>query len=179
MKRRVFLGLAAAGVLAGCGGFRDSRINPRNWFGRSRSRRRDEAAAADPNANPLIPEEEEDGLFDAIRNRRKDAPYPGTLVAEVSALAVERATGGAIIRVRGLAAQQDVYDVRLIPDTPGGAPAGGVLGYELRAVHAPLSAATDSRPREVQTAVFVTDKTLESVREIRVRGARNERTSRR
>jgi len=179
MKRRVFLGLAAAGALAGCGGFRDSRINPRNWFGRSQSRRRADAAA-DPDANPLIPEQGEDvGLFDAIRNRRRNAPYPGTLVAQVADLAVERATGGAIIRVRGLAAQQEVHDVRLVPDEPDGEPVSGVLGYELRAVHAPLSAGSVARRREVQVAVFVSDKTLKDVREIRVRGVQNERVSRR
>lgn len=178
MERRVFLGLAAAGLLAGCGGFRESRINPRNWFGRSRSRRR-EAATAEPGTNPLIPEKEESGLFDSLRKRGKDVPYAGTPVAEISALAVERATGGAIVRVRGLAAQQDIHDVRLIPGTPDAEPVDGILGYELRAVHPPLSTATELRPREVQAAVFVSDKTLESVREIRVRGLRNERLSRR
>ncbi|MFB9151182.1 hypothetical protein [Roseovarius ramblicola] len=179
MKRRVFLGLAAAGVLAGCGGFRESRINPRNWFGRSRSRRREAAAAADPDVNPLIPEQEEGGLIDAIRRSNREAPYTGTLVAEISALDVEQATGGAIIRVRGLTAPQGVHDVRLVPDDSDGEPVGGVLGYELRAVHGPVTAATAPRPREVQAAVFVSDKTLQSVREIRVRGLQNERVSRR
>ena len=179
MKRRVFLGLAAAGVLAGCGGFRESRINPRNWFGRSRSRRRETAAAADPDANPLIPEQDEGGIFDAIRRSNREGPYTGTLVAEISALDVEQATGGAIIRVRGLSAPQGVHDVRLVPDTPDGEPVDGVLGYDLRAVHQPVTVATDARRREVQAAVFVSDKTLRSVREIRVRGLQNERVSRR
>jgi hypothetical protein len=153
-------------------------MNPRNWFGRSRSQSR-KAAAADPDANPLIPEQEEGGLIDAIRRRNKDAPYTGTPVAEISALEVEQATGGAIIRARGLAAQQDVHNIRLVPDTPGGEPVDGVLGYELRAVHASGAPATPGRPREVQAAIFVSDKTLRSVREIRVRGLRNERVSRR
>jgi hypothetical protein len=180
MKRRVFLGLAAAGALAGCGGLRESRVNPRNWFGRSRSRRREAAAAADPDVNPLIPQDGEDtGLFESIRNRRKNAPYEGTPVAEVADLVIERATGGAIVRVRGVAAQQDVHDVRLVPDSGDGEPVGGVLGYELRAVHAPLPAGAPAQPREVQVAAFVSDKVLENVREIRVRGLRNERVSRR
>ncbi|MDZ7708994.1 MAG: hypothetical protein U5K36_01975 [Roseovarius sp.] len=172
MKRRVFLGLAAAGVLAGCSGFGESRMNPRNWFGRSRSRSRN-APAEDPNANPLIPEQEQGGLFDRIR---KEKPYEGTLVAEVTGLEVERATGGAIIKVRGLASQQEIYDVRLVPDNEDDEPVGGVLGYELRAVH---SLEAPERPREVQAAVFVSDKALGQVREIRVRGAQNERVSRR
>lgn len=172
MKRRVFLGLAAAGALAGCGGFRESRANPRNWFGRSRARRR-KTAAEEPETNPLIPKREEGGLFDRAR---KEKPYEGTLVAEVTALDVERATGGAIVKVRGTASQQDIYDVRLVPDNEAGEPVGGIMGYELRAVH-PLDA--QAAPREVQAAAFISDKALGQVREIRVRGAQNERVSRR
>jgi hypothetical protein len=172
MKRRVFLGLAAAGALAGCGGFRESRANPRNWFGRSRSRTRKAAVEEEP-VNPLIPKKEESGLFDRMR---KEKPYAGTLVAEITDLEVERASGGAIIRVRGRATQQEIYDVRLVPDDPDGEPIDGVLGYQLRAVH---PADAPDRPREVLAAVFASDKTLEKVREIRVRGAQNEHVSRR
>ena len=172
MKRRVFLGLAAAGALAGCSGFGESRMNPRNWFGRSRPRG-SAAATEEAPTNPLIPEKEQSGLFDRIR---KEKPYEGTLVADVTGLDVERATGGAIVKVRGQASQQEVYDVRLVPDNEDGEPVGGVMGYELRAVH-PLDAA--ERPREVQAAAFISDKTLENVREIRVRGAQTERVSRR
>ncbi len=170
MKRRVFLGLAAVGALAGCGGFGDSRANPRNWFGRSQSRSRN-AQAAEQDTNPLIPRQQESGLFD---RRRKEKPYEGTLVDEVTDLVVEPATGGAILRVRGRASQQEIYDVRLVPDAEDGKPVGGVLGYELRAVH-PLDA--PNRPRDVQAAVFVSDKILREVREIRVRGVQNERVS--
>ena len=172
MERRVFLGLAAAGALGGCGGFRESRINPRNWFGSSRARP-STAAQERPDANPLIPDAGQRGLFDVFR---EEAPYEGRLVAEVTALDVERATGGAIIRVSGLASQQQVYDVRLLPGTGADEPVDGVLSYELRAVH-PLD--EPDRPRKVQAAVFVSDKTLERTRAVRVRGARNERVSRR
>ena len=44
MHRRVFLSMTGAFALAGCGGFRQSRINPRNWFGRSTARPRNTAA---------------------------------------------------------------------------------------------------------------------------------------
>ena len=83
------------------------------------------------------------------------------------------------MRVRGTAARQDIHDVRLVPGTQGGEPVGGVLGYELRAERPEEAAPGVQRPRQVQAAVFVSDKTLEGVREIRVRGARNERVSRR
>lgn len=171
MKRRVFLGLAAAGALAGCGA---SRLNPRNWFGRSRETARGEAPAEE--RNPLLPEEGEGGIFD---NFRQETPYAGTPLETVSALVVEPASGGAIIRVRGMAARQDVHDVRLVPDTPEGEPVSGVLGYELRGVLPEEPAPGAGRPREVQAAVFVSSKTLETVREIRVRAAQNARVSRR
>jgi len=171
MKRRIFLGLAAAGALAGCGG---SRLNPRNWFGQSRETAR--GAPAEAARNPLLPEEGEGGLFDTFR---EETPYAGRPLRSVSALAVEPSSGGAIIRVRGLAERQDVHDVRLVPDTPGGEPVGGVLGYELRGVLPEEPAPGAARPREVQVATFVSDKTLEGVREIRVRAAQNARVSRR
>jgi hypothetical protein len=171
MKRRIFLGLAAAGALAGCGG---SRLNPRNWFGQSRETAR--GAPADEARNPLLPEAGEGGLFD---NFRREASYAGVPLQSVSALMVEPASGGAIIRVRGIADRQDVHDVRLVPDTPGGGPVGGVLGYELRGVLPEQPAPGAAGPREVHTATFVSDKTLEGVREVRVRAAQNARVSRR
>jgi len=172
MKRRIFLGMAAAAALAGCG---ESRLNPRNWFGRSRGRDRS-APVADEETNPLLPERGEGSLFDTFRDK---APYAGTPVETVDALVIERASGGALVRVRGTAARQDIHDVRLVPDTPDGEPAEGVLGYELRAERPEEAAPGVRRPRRVQAAVFVSDKTLEEVREIRVRGLQNERVSRR
>ena len=47
-------------------------------------------------------------------------------------------------------------------------------GDELHFVHEGTGV---GQPREVEAAVFVSDKTLESVRDIRVRGLRNERVS--
>ena len=42
-------------VLSSCGGWRDSRVNPTNWFGTSR----ETTNTLDENLNPLIPQEEE------------------------------------------------------------------------------------------------------------------------
>ena len=101
MHRRVFLSMTGALALAGCGGFRDSRINPRNWFGRSTSRARDTAAAS-TGGNPLIPEDDE-SIF---RRRNREEVYPGTPVDQITALAVERTSDGAIIRATGQTARQ-------------------------------------------------------------------------
>lgn len=178
MKRRVFIGLMAAGALAGCGGFRTSRANPRNWFGRSASRRTGRATEEE-NANPLIPKrnEEEGGIFDSIRERNQR--YDGTPVAVVSALEVRPATGGAIIAVEGISLRQGAYDVRLILETPEAEPADGVLSFELRAVQPEDTPQGPERARLVLAGAFVSDKTLNAVREIRVRGLQNERVSKR
>lgn len=179
MQRRVFLGLAAVGALAGCGGFRDSRANPRNWFSGRRARRSQEAAAsAEEPVNPLIPErdEEEGGLFSRLRQKR---PYEGTPVAVVSAFELKPVSGGGLVAVEGLTLRQGAFDVRLIPEDPDGQPVGGVLRYELRAVQPEDTPQGPERTREVLAGAFVSNKVLESTTEIRVRGAQNERVIRR
>ena len=172
MRRRVFLSLAAASVLAGCGGFRQSRVNPRNWFGRSRSRRVAETSAE--NTNPLIPQQE-----DSIFRRRRTEVYEGTPVDQISEMVIERTSDGAIIRVTGLPLRQGAYDVRLISDDPKGDPVNGQLGYRLMAVQPDTTPQGLPRMREVRAAVFVSAPKLERTDIIRVSGARNEQVSRR
>jgi hypothetical protein len=172
MQRRVFLSMAGAFVLAGCGG---SRLNPRNWFGRSRERRRAAAEAPAEPTNPLIPERE-NTIFS---RRREPEVYEGTLVDQVTMLEVKPTTDGAIVRVEGLPLRQGVYDVRLVPDTPEGEPVNGVLGYELRAIQPDNTPQGPERSLRVIAAVAISKQTVERTSEIRVRGARNEQISRR
>lgn len=163
MKRRVFLGLAAAGVLAGCGG--------------GRRRRRAEAEAAD--ANPLIPKEDtETGLFQSIQQRMRDRPYTGTPVATITSAVIEPASGGVLLRVEGLTLRPDAHDVRLIPDSETGEPVNGVISYTLSAEQPETAAPDASATRAVLAAVFISRRKLAGAREIRVRGARNERVIR-
>lgn len=173
MQRRVFLSMTGAFALAGCSGFRQSRINPRNWFGRSTARPR-ESAPSD-GSNPLIPERE-NRIF---RRGPREEVYEGTPVDQIMALAVERTSDGAIIRVTGQTLRQGAFDLRLIPEHDEDAPVGGVLSYELRAVQPSDTPQGPARTRQVQAGVFVSNQTLERVTEVRVRGLRNERVSRR
>jgi hypothetical protein len=175
MQRRVFLSITGAFALAGCSGFRDSRINPRNWFGRSTARPRQAAATSGESGNPLIPEEE-GGIF-RRRNRAED--YQGSPVDQITALDVERTSDGAIIRATGRTARQGAFDVRLVPDQPMDSPVSGVLSYELQAVQPADAPQGPARARQIQAGVFVSNQTLEPVTELRVRGLRNERVSRR
>ncbi|MEQ8900012.1 MAG: hypothetical protein RID11_06540 [Roseovarius sp.] len=172
MHRRVFLSMAGALALAGCGGFRESRVNPRNWFGRSRSRSRATPATATENTNPLIPERE-----DSIFRRNREVVYEGTLVDQITAMEIERTSDGAIIRVTGLPLRQGAFDVRLVPEDEDKKPIDGVLNFELRAIQSDNMPQGPERARSVHAAVFVSRQNIERAAEIRVRGARNERVS--
>ncbi|MYM53773.1 hypothetical protein [Thalassovita mangrovi] len=163
MQKSLSVLLISAVVLSGCG---TSRLNPKNWFGRSQA----VPVASATDANPLIPRKN--------RLLKRDTSYQGTLVGEIRDLTIERVPGGAIARVTGLADQQGPYEVRLMPLNDG-APVGGVLSYELRALSVPYNAVGTERSRTLTAAVFVTDQDLAGVREIRVLGARNARSSRR
>lgn len=177
MKRRYFIGLAAASALTGCGGFRESRANPRNWFGGGRTTRKS-SPAKDENTNPLIPKkgEEEGGIFSG---RRKDSPYEGTPVAAITDFELKPVSGGALVSVSGLTLRQGAYNVRLIPDDPKGAPINGVLGFDLRAIQPEDMPQGPERTRQVLAGIFIPNKALDAAREIRVRGAQNERVIRR
>ncbi|MBS0122663.1 hypothetical protein [Thetidibacter halocola] len=167
MGRAALILILSGALVAGCGGFGESRFNPMNWFGRSVS------TPVDPNAtvNPLIPQRSES----VLRRPRQDAAYAGSLVGEVTELLVERRPGGAIIRTTGVADYQGPFELRMVPVEDAG---DGVLAYEFRAYQAPGPRGTDLS-RTVTAAVWVTDSELAGIRTISVKGARNERTSRR
>ncbi len=175
MQRRVFLSMAGAFTLVGCGGFRDSRINPRNWFGRSTAGPREATATSAEGGNPLIPDRE-DSIF--RRSNREDV-YQGTPVDQITALAVERTGDGAIIRATARTERQGAFDIRLVPEQPMDAPVSGVLSFEMQAIQPSDTPQGPARSRQVQAGVFVSNQTLEQVTQVRVRGLRNERVSRR
>ncbi|MFP5480587.1 MAG: hypothetical protein ACLGIE_13005 [Alphaproteobacteria bacterium] len=148
---RPVLLLTLCATLAGCGGFRESRLNPFNWFGRSEPREtvvvQDQAQARNP------------------------------LVETVVGLVVEPIPGGAIVRARGLTPTQGYWAAELVEvETEQ----EGVLVYEFR-ILPPAGAADVNTPRsrEVDVAVYVSDFKLGSVREIVVQGATNARSARR
>lgn len=154
MAKRLILTLAALGVLSGCTAISESRLNPFNWFGPGEQ------------VETLVP-------LDA-------APVDTRpLIDEVTELLVERTPGGAIVRARGLPPTQGYWDGDLVSETRG-EPVDGVLTYEFRIV-----APRDPQPvstrqsREVVVGLFLSDQSLEGVREIRVVAARNTRASRR
>ena len=171
MRKSVTLLLVASLAVSACG-FRDSRLNPANWFGRGQSVPVETAA----NTNPLIPQRA--GLFAGFRPEPE--AYDGVPFEQVSGLVIERVPGGAVIRATGLAARQGYYEVRLIPDTEDETPVDGVLGYTLESLRPATRTAVGTPPtREVVAARKVTDQQLAGVRAIRVAGQFNAQIARR
>ncbi|WP_299875272.1 hypothetical protein [uncultured Sulfitobacter sp.] len=172
MSKTVSLLLVATLTLSACGAVRDSRVNPFNWFGQSRS------VPVEPQAqtNPLIPTR--GGLFASARE--KAAEYNGSPFDQVTNLTIERIPGGAVIRATGLAARQGSYDVRLTPVNEDEEAVDGVLAYRLERVLPATRTNVGAQPtREVIAARHVTDQMLRGVRVIRVEARRNAVESRR
>ena len=171
MRKTIPLLLVATLVLSACATIRDSRVNPFNWFGQSRSER----IAQPENTNPLIPRG--GGLFS---RRVKEDVYYGRPFEQVTDLTVERVPGGAIVRATGLAARQGYYEVQLTPANALEEPVDGVLTYRLEAVRPTKPTPVGTPPtREVIAARRVTDQQLRGVRQIRVEGQLNAQVARR
>lgn len=135
-------------VVGACGGVRESRFNPLNWFGRSQ---RAQAVAAAQ-------------LPDGGRQQ----------VAEVTELHIERATGGAIIRAKGVPVTQGWYKAELVAEDSEN-PDHLVYRFVVQEPRPPVRQGTPFS-REITAATFVNDFRLEGVRRITVTGAGNART---
>ncbi len=165
MFKPIVILIFSAGLLTGCSTVRDSRVNPFNWFGGSRSVAVQSESAA---ANPLIPASRGNGL---LRINKSAGPYLGQPINQISELLIERRPGGAILRASGVADRQGPFDVRLLlqpVQTPG------TLAYTLSAVQ--TAGARDASPwsRTVTAALWLTDQELAGIRTIRVTGRTNE-----
>lgn len=170
MRKSLALILAGTLIVAGCGGWRDSRINPGNWFGKSRP-----APVAEANAeaaNPLIPDKGRKSIF--ARADKEDLSVP---VAQISELRVEPTPNGAIIYASGIASRQGAHEVELRPVSEA---AEGTLEYTFNVLYpvAPTPAGS-AHSRAVRAAVSVSEQELRGIRTIRVSGAENARETRR
>ena len=147
MTGRFIIALMLVATIAGCARVSESRLNPFNWFGRS------EKAEVSVNTGENVD--------------------PRGLVSQVIALRVEQVPGGAIIRATGLPTRQGYYDGVLLP-VGREAANEGVLSYEFRA-SAPYqqTRVSTQQSREIIVGRFVSEQTLDGVRQIRVSGASN------
>lgn len=173
MNKTFTLLVVGALGLSACG-FGQSRLNPVNWFGQSRSVPIEgEAAEA---VNPLIPKT--GGLFS--RTPEEKEAYLGRPFEQITTLAIERVPGGAIVRATGLAARQGIYEVQLTPANPDEEAVNSVLTYRLEGIRPTRPTPVGTKPtREVTAARKLTDQQLRGVRSIRVEGVENARVARR
>lgn len=148
-RRFLVLGLGLA--LTGCGGLRQSRLNPFNWFRKS-----------EPRETIVLPGEKTD---------------PRGLVETVLSMAVEPIPGGAVVRARGLTPTQGWWEAELVARNVD---ENGVLVYEFRLLPPTgRTDVNTQRSREIDVAIYISDVKLENVREIVVQGATNARSARR
>ena len=152
--------------LAGCGGWQDSRVNPGNWFGKSRSEPVQSTVAAEE-TNPLIPRKP------AIGKRPEQADNR-VAITTVTELRVDRTTTGAIILVSGVAARQGAFNTQLRLDPPGDNSSADVLSYTLI-----VDYPTDPTPvgsehtRTIHAARSLSNQDLRGIRLIRVKAEQN------
>jgi hypothetical protein len=166
MNKPLSVLVLSALVLGGCG-FKESNYNPYNWYGESTS----EPVAVPEGDNPLSPQRRA-----SIFRAEKDTNYYGQFVGEVSEMLIERRPGGAIIRATGIVNRQGFYDVRLVQNEAETTET--VATYDFKAMQLRGNVGTEAS-RSVTVAVWLTDNQLAGVREIRVKAARNVRSSRR
>ena len=172
MRKSVAVLVILSMTLAGCGGWRDSRMNPGNWFGKSRAEARTQTQTP-AQINPLIPEE-----TSIFRRSRKEEVYLGTPVDQIVAMTVERTSAGAIIKATGQTVRQGAFDVRLVSETDG-EPVDGVLTLEMKAVQPVNMPQGPERVRRATAGYFVTNQDLAGIQTIRVLAARNAHSTRR
>jgi len=136
--------------LAGCGGVRESRLNPFNWFKRSEAR-----------------------AVVALETPGDTRP----LVETVLTMTVEPIPGGAIVRATGLPPTQGWWQAELVAQPVD---ENGTLVYEFRLLApTDQTPAGSPRSREIEVAIYISDIRLDAIREIVVQGAGNARSARR
>lgn len=172
MRKSITVLLATSVVLAGCSGWSDSRTNPRNWFGNSRSTQ--VVLAQDPQAaNPLIPQK-------SSMSKRPEKADASVLITSITELRVDRTPTGATILVTGIASRQGAYDVELHLEPADDTSPKGTLNFTFRVVYPndPTPIGSD-HTRTVREAYSLSNHDLQGVRLIRVQAEQNVRETRR
>lgn len=172
MNKPLAVLLIAGLTLSACNSWRNSRVNPTNWFGGSTSTPVETTTAV--STNPLIPASRR-GVF--ARPEEEDRSVP---ITKVSELTIDPTTSGAIIQVVGVANRQGAYDAELRLTPAEDDAEKGVLTYTFYVTYPenPTPQGTE-RTRTIRQAISLSRQDLQSIRVIRVVGQENVRESRR
>lgn len=158
-------------TLSGCSSWQGSRVNPTNWFGKSKNA---PVAASEDNVNALIPKVEESVLF---TNPDDGQPGLGVPVDSVTELKIEQTPSGAIIRATGLGARQGAHNVQLVLNEGEDS---GTLDYAFRATYPEYATPVGTeQSRVLQVAISMTHQDLAGIKLIRVSSETNARETRR
>ncbi len=173
MQKTLSVLMIAALTLSACNSWRDSRVNPSNWFGSSRP-----APVETPpdEANALVPQQGDGrGLF--ARPEEEDRSVPITKIDE---LRIDPTPTGAIVYAAGTGQRQGAYNARLVRVDSEDNQKNGVLEFTFRVTY-PTYATREGteRSRMVSDAINVSRQDLEGIRLVRVAGQQNALESRR
>lgn len=172
MKKPLSILVVAAVVLAGCGGWSNSRVNPRNWFGNSQPVAVQNAPGE---TNPLMPGSAGKGMF----SRPDPADY-SVPIARVTELRVEPTPSGAIVYAAGVAARQGPFQTELRLVTTEEDAEAGVMAFSFRVVYPKDATVVGSElSRTVHDARTLSRQDMDGVKVIRVSGRENALESRR
>lgn len=156
MKAPLTALLVATLLVTGCNTVRDSRFNPRNWFGQTEE--------ADPRGDL--------GPTNTTVDHRP-------LVPNVGEMRIERTSSGAIIRAEAVMPTAGWWDAELVPENEG-RPVDGVLTLRFVAAAPRDAVATQSvRGRTITAAYTLSNAQLDVIGSIVVTGQENSRRTRR
>ena len=169
MRKPLMLLLTASLFLSACG-WRDARINPRNWFGKGRA----VAVETDGKAvNPLIPKRS------ALR-RRREPKDTSVAIAALTELRINPTPTGAIILATGIAERQGAFNAELRPDESNKDAGTDTLSYTFRVTYPRVRTPLGSEhTRTISVAQSLSNQDLRNIRLIRVNGATGAIESRR
>ncbi|PCH72514.1 MAG: hypothetical protein COC12_06055 [Rhodobacteraceae bacterium] len=172
MRKPLMMLLTTSLFLAGCGGWSNSRVNPGNWFGKSRSSAVE--TVVDPaSVNPLIPTKS------SIIAKPEPVDY-SVPITNITELRVEKNSTGATIFATGVAGRQGAYAARLVLDPVGEDSPTDTLSYTFRVTYPDnATPAGPERTRTIIGAKSLTNQELRGIRLIRVKGGQNIRETRR
>lgn len=173
MHKTLSVLLVALMSLSACGGWRDSRANPSNWFGRS-APAPVEVSADD--ANALVPQQGDGrGLF--ARPEAEDNSVP---IAVIDELRINPTPTGAIILASGTATRQGAFNAQLVRQRSEELTSSGTMEFSFRVDYPDYATAQGTvRSRMIDEAITVSSKELEGIRVVRVVGQQNALESRR
>ena len=154
MSARIILLVSLLAITASCGRVAESRYNPLNWFGRAESTQ----------TGALVP-----ASFRAGQS--------GPMVAQVTALRIERTSTGGIVSAEGVTPALGYWDAQLV-EVPSDDPA--IKTYQFRMLPPPaVTIIGTTEQRKVNVGAVLSNFELEQIRQVRVQSASNTLTTRR